>query len=83
MTQDGYNEAFAAGYARALAETRGEVPMIDLFPGKVITTVSYGQNPGGFPTVVVFASDGTVAVLVANGHAVDPEFTIDVIKPTE
>lgn len=55
--------------------------MIQLFPGKVITTVSYGTSDNGFPIVLVATSEGDVITLTAEGHVVNETFTLKVLSP--
>lgn len=57
--------------------------MIQLFPGKTITTVSYGTDDIGFPVVLIATSDGHITTLTAEGRDVDLEFTINVLPSPE
>jgi hypothetical protein len=50
--------------------------MTQLFPGKTITTVSYGTNDDGYPIVLVATDDGDIVILQGDGYMVYPEFRI-------
>ncbi len=50
--------------------------MKQLFPGKTITTVSYGTNDNGYPVVLIATSEGDIITLTADGWTVAPEFIV-------
>jgi hypothetical protein len=54
--------------------------MKQLFPGKVITTVSYGTSELGYPIVLIATAEGDIVTLSANGNAVYEEFNFNIIQ---
>jgi hypothetical protein len=57
--------------------------MTQLFPGKVITTVSYGTSELGYPIVLIATAEGDIVTLAANGNAVFEEFNFNIIQSSE